>query len=146
MVGVEEEVVAEIGDEGDLTAAVRPIAAIETVDIAGLAAIAGLAHVLTVVVLVSSGDNMKIKRKHGRTQAEAKQRLIGLASTMGMTLEWVDAYSAVGSLKYNGIVVSGAAQVTDTEVVLDVELPRLARMFQSRIQKQVEGQMDEALS
>ena len=103
-------------------------------------------HVLTVAVLDSSGDNMKIKRKHGRTQSEAKQRLIGLASTMGMTLEWVDAYSAVGSLKYNGIVVSGAAQVTDTEVVLDVELPRLARMFQSRIQKQVEGQMDEALS
>ena len=89
---------------------------------------------------------MKIQRKHGRTQAEAKQRLIGLASTMGMTLEWVDAYSAVGSLKYNGVVVSGAAQVTDTEVVLDVELPRLARMFSSRIQKQVEGQMDEALS
>lgn len=89
---------------------------------------------------------MKIKRKHGRTQAEAKERLIALANTMGMTLEWVpDAYSAVGSLKYNGVVVSGAAQVTDTEVVLDVELPRLARMFASRIEKQVQQQMDEAL-
>ena len=53
MVGVvEEEVVvvaAEIGDEGDLTAAVHPIAAIETVGIVGLAATAGLARVLTVV-------------------------------------------------------------------------------------------------
>ena len=88
---------------------------------------------------------MKIKRKHGRTQAEAKERLIALAKTMAMTLEWVDAYSAVGSLKYNGVVVSGAAQVTDTEVVLDVELPRLARMFAGRIEKQVQQQMDEAL-
>ena len=118
-----------------------------------LAAVAVVVRLVRAVAVVQvhaaylgDGDNMKIKRKHGRTQAEAKQRLIGLASTMGMTLEWVDAYSAVGSLKYNGVVVSGAAQVTDTEVVLDVELPRLARMFSSRIQKQVEGQMDEALS
>ena len=88
---------------------------------------------------------MKIKRKHGRTQAEAKERLIALANTMGMNLEWVDAYSAVGSLKYNSVVVSGAAQVTDTEVILDVELPRLARMFAGRIEKQVQQQMDEAL-
>jgi len=88
---------------------------------------------------------MKIKRKHNHTQAEAKERLIALAQTMGMTLEWVNAESAVGSLKYNSVVVSGAAQVTDTEIVLDVELPRLARMFSSRIQKQVEKEMDKAL-
>ncbi len=56
MVGVEEEVVAEIGDEGDLTAAVHPIAAIETVDIVGLAAIAGLARVLTVVAGTAMTD------------------------------------------------------------------------------------------
>ena len=88
---------------------------------------------------------MRIKRKHHRTQKEAKQRLIGLASTMGLVLEWVDEQSATGSMTYNGIVVSGAAQVTDTEVVLDVELPRLARMFSSRIQRQVEQEMDKAL-
>ena len=88
---------------------------------------------------------MRISRKHNRTQAEAKQRLIGLANTMGMVLEWVDEQSATGSMTYNGVTVSGAAQVTDTEVVLDVELPRLARMFSSRIQKQVEKEMDKAL-
>ena len=88
---------------------------------------------------------MKIKRKHKRTQAEAKQRLIGLANTMGMELQWVDEQSATGSMTYNGVTVSGAAQVTDTEVVLDVELPRLARMFSGRIQKQVEKEMDKAL-
>ena len=88
---------------------------------------------------------MKIKRKHNRTQAEAKERLIALADTMGMTLEWVNSDSAVGSMSYNGVTVSGAAQVTDTEVVLDVELPRLARMFSGRIQKQVEKEMDKAL-
>ncbi len=88
---------------------------------------------------------MKIKRKHNRTQAEAKERLIALANTMGMTLEWVNADSAVGSMSYNGVTVSGAAQVTDTEVVLDVELPRLARMFSSRIQKKVEQEMDSVL-
>ena len=88
---------------------------------------------------------MKITRKHNKTQAEAKQRLIGLANTMGMELQWVDEQSATGSMSYNGVTVSGAAQVTDTEVVLDVELPRLARMFSSRIQKQVEKEMDGAL-
>ena len=88
---------------------------------------------------------MKIKRKHQRTQAEAKQRLIGLANTMGMELQWVDEQSATGSMAYNGVSVSGSAMVTDTEVVLDVSLPRLARMFSSRIQKQVEKEMDSVL-
>ena len=88
---------------------------------------------------------MKIKRKHNKTQAEAKQRLIGLANTMGMELQWVDEQSATGSMAYNGVSVSGSAMVTDTEVVLDVSLPRLARMFSSRIQKQVEKEMDKAL-
>ncbi len=88
---------------------------------------------------------MRIKRTHKRTQSEAKQRLIGLANTMGMELQWVDEQSATGSMSYNGVTVSGAAQVTDTEVVLDVELPRLARMFEGRIKKQVEKEMDGAL-
>jgi hypothetical protein len=89
---------------------------------------------------------MRIQRKHNRTQAEAKQRLVALADQMGMVLEWADDdQSATGSMTYNGVTVSGAAQVTDTEVVLDVELPRLARMFTSRIQKQVEKEMDKAL-
>ena len=88
---------------------------------------------------------MRIQRKHNRTQAEAKQRLVGLANTMGMALELVDDQSATGSMTYNGVTVSGAAQVTDNEVVLDVDLPRLARMFTSRIQKQVEKEMDKAL-
>ena len=89
---------------------------------------------------------MKIKRKHKHTQAEAKQRLIALADQMGMTLEWVDEQSATGSMSFNGVTVTGAAKVTDADVVLDVELPRLARMFSSRIEKQVHKQMDEALS
>jgi len=88
---------------------------------------------------------MKITRKHKRTQAEAKQRLIALADQMGMTLEWVDEQSATGSMSVNGVTVTGAAKVTDADVVLDVELPRLARMFSSRIQKQVEKEMDKAL-
>ena len=88
---------------------------------------------------------MRITRKHDKTQAEAKQRLIGLANTMGMELQWVDEQSATGSMTYNGVSVSGSAMVTDTEVVLDVSLPRLARMFSSRIQKQVEKEMDKAL-
>lgn len=88
---------------------------------------------------------MKITRKHKRTQAEAKQRLIALADQMGMTLEWVDEQSATGSMSFNGVTVTGAAKVTNADVVLDVELPRLARMFSSRIQKQVEKEMDKAL-
>ena len=89
---------------------------------------------------------MKITRKHKRTQAEAKQRLIGLANTMGMILTWLpDGKSATGSMEFNGVTVTGAATVTDKEVILDVELPRLARMFSSRIQKQVEKEMDSVL-
>ena len=47
---------------------------------------------VTVVVSVSLGDNMKIQRKHnGRTQAEAKERLIALADNIrDVTLEWID--------------------------------------------------------
>ena len=88
---------------------------------------------------------MKIKRKHKRTQAEAKQRLIALADTMGMELQWVDEQSATGSMTYNGVSISGSAMVTDQEVQLSVSLPRLARMFEGRIQKQVEKEMDKAL-
>ena len=89
---------------------------------------------------------MKITRKHKRTQTEAKQRLIGLANTMGMVLTWLpDGQSATGSMEFNGVTVTGAATVTDKEVILDVELPRLARMFSSRIQKQVEKEMDSVL-
>ena len=89
---------------------------------------------------------MKIQRKHHKTQAEAKQRLIALADTLGMELRWVDEQSATGSMTINGVTVTGAASVSATDVTLDVSLPRLARMFESRIKKQVEGQMDEALS
>ena len=89
---------------------------------------------------------MKITRKHNKTQAEAKERLIALADTMGLTLQWIDEQSATGSMTYNGVSISGSAMVTDKEVVLDVSLPRLARMFSSRIEKQVQKQMDEALS
>ncbi len=88
---------------------------------------------------------MKIRKAHFKTQAEAKERLINLANDIGLTLEWVDAYSAVGSLNYNGITVSGAARVTPSHVELDADVPRLARMFTSRIQKHVEQQMGDAL-
>ncbi len=88
---------------------------------------------------------MRIKRQHNRTQAEAKQRLIGLANTMGVVLEWVDEQSATGSMTYNGVTVTASAMVTDSDVILDIALPRLARMFSSRIQKQVEKEMDKAL-
>ena len=88
---------------------------------------------------------MKIKRKHNRTQAEAKQRLIGLANQLGLELQWVNEESAVGSMTLNGVTVTGAASVSASEVILDVELPRLARMFSSRIQKQVEKEMDKTL-
>ena len=88
---------------------------------------------------------MRIKRKHNRTQAEAKQRLVALADQMGMELQWVDDQSDTGSMTINGITVTGAASVSDTDLTLDVELPRLARMFTSRIQKQVEKEVDKAL-
>ena len=88
---------------------------------------------------------MKITRKHKRTQSEAKQRLIGLANTMGLVLEWVDEQSATGSMTYNGVTVTGSAMVTDQDVTIDIALPRLARMFTSRIQRQVEKEMDGAL-
>jgi len=86
MVGVEEEVVAEIGDEGDLTAAVRPIAAIETVDIAGLAAIAGLAHVLTVVVGTAMTDIVD-----GMTMIVGDTMTIGAGDLLAVTVAEVGA-------------------------------------------------------
>lgn len=88
---------------------------------------------------------MKIKKKHGKTQAEAKERMIALANTMGLTLEWVDTYSAVGSMQFNSVTITGAARVTDSHIELDVELPRLARMFSSRIEREVDRKMGDAL-
>jgi hypothetical protein len=88
---------------------------------------------------------MQIKRKHKHTQAEAKERLIALADTIGLTLQWIDEQSATGSMTYNGVSISGSAMVTSDVIILDVSLPRLARMFSSRIQKQVEKEMDSVL-
>ena len=88
---------------------------------------------------------MKITRKHKQTQAEAKERLIALADTMGLTLQWVDEQSATGSMTYNGVSISGSAMVTSDVIILDVSLPRIARMFEGRIKKQVEKEMDGAL-
>ena len=88
---------------------------------------------------------MQIKRKHKHTQAEAKERLIALADTIGLTLQWIDEQSATGSMTYNGVSISGSAMVTSDVIILDVSLPRLARVFSSRIQNQVEKEMDSVL-
>ena len=88
---------------------------------------------------------MKIKKKHNKTQEEAKERMIALADTMGMDLQWVDNQSAVGSMQFNSVTITGAARVTDSHIELDVELPRLARMFSSRIEREVERKMGDAL-
>ena len=88
---------------------------------------------------------MKIKKKHNKTQADAKQRMIALANGLGMDLQWVDEQSAVGSMKFNSVTITGAARVTDSHIELDVELPRLARMFSGRIEKEVERKMGDAL-
>ena len=89
---------------------------------------------------------MKIKKKHNKTQAEAKERMIALANTMGMDLQWVDNQSAVGSMQFNSVTITGAARVTDSHIELDVELPRLARIFSSRIEKEVERKIERALA
>ena len=41
-------------------------------------------------------------------------------------------------MQFNGVTITGAARVTDSHIELDVELPRLARMFSSRIEREVE--------
>jgi hypothetical protein len=56
MVGVEVVAEVEIGDEGDLTAAVRPIVVIETEDTAGLEVTAGLAHAHIAVAEIAKID------------------------------------------------------------------------------------------
>ena len=89
---------------------------------------------------------MKIKKKHNKTQAEAKERMIALADTMGMDLQWVDEQSAVGSMQFNSVTITGAARVTDSHIELDVELPRLARIFSSRIEKEIERKIERALA
>lgn len=88
---------------------------------------------------------MKIRKAHFKTQAEAKERLINLANDMGMQLSWVDDQSATGSLSMNGVTITGVARITESHCELDVALPRLARMFSGRIEKEIDKRMGDAL-
>lgn len=79
-------VVVEIGDAGDLTAAVRPIVVIETVDIAGLAATVGLARVLSVVAGTAMTDIVD-----GMTMIAGDTMTIGAGDLLAATVAEVGA-------------------------------------------------------
>ena len=89
---------------------------------------------------------MKVKAPHSMSQDEAKQRMIGMAEEQAMVIEWLSEYNAVGSLSYNGTTIQGAIDITPSEVVLDFELPRLALIFASRIEREVKKQIESALA
>ena len=89
---------------------------------------------------------MKVKAPHNLSQEEVKQRVIGMAADQAMVIEWVSDYNAVGTLNHSGTKVTGAIDITPSEVVLDFELPRMARLFASRIEKQVKQQLESALA
>ena len=89
---------------------------------------------------------MKVKAPHNLSQEEVKQRVIGMAADQAMVIEWLSEYNAVGTLNYSGTNVKGAIDIKPSEVVLDFELPRMARLFASRIEKQVQKQLESALA
>ena len=89
---------------------------------------------------------MKIKAPHSLTQEEVKQRMIGMAADQAMVIEWLSEYNAVGTLSYNGTKITGAIDIAPSEVVLDFDLPRLARIFSSRIEREVKNQLESALA
>ena len=89
---------------------------------------------------------MKVKAPHNLSQEEVKQRVIGMAADQAMVIEWRSEYNAEGTLNYSGTKVKGAIDIKPNEVVLDFELPRLARIFASRIEKQVKQQLESALA
>ena len=89
---------------------------------------------------------MKVKAPHSMSKDEVKQRMIGLAEDQAMVIEWLSEYNAVGTLNYSGTKVKGAIDITPSEVVLDFQLPRMARLFASRIEKQVQKQLESALA
>ena len=107
MVGVEEE---EIGDEGDHTAAVHLIAVIETVDIAGLAATADLAPVLTVVAGTAMTDIVG-----GMTMIVGGTTTIGAGDLLAVTVAEVGAVLVsvmVQDLLYAGQVTKRVIYLT----------------------------------
>ena len=89
---------------------------------------------------------MKVKAPHSMSQDEVKQRMIGMAEEQAMVIEWLSEYNAVGTLNYNGTKVTGAIDITPSEIVLDFDLPRLARIFASRIEREIKKQLESALA
>jgi putative polyhydroxyalkanoate system protein len=92
---------------------------------------------------------VKVSREHGVTKEEAKRKLDGFLKEMlqqyGSQVpehshEWAsDTMKFSG--KASGVRLSGTVEVTDTTVTVEVDLPLLARIFET----QVRGRSQEAL-
>lgn len=89
---------------------------------------------------------MKLHVPHNFTKTEAKTRIDQMGQEYQMVISWTDEFSGSGRMTYNGSTVDGHVEVTDSEVRLDVKLPRLARMFESRIKPQLTAEIEKALS
>ena len=89
---------------------------------------------------------MKLHVPHNFTKTEAKTRIDQMGREYQMVINWTDEFSGSGRMTYNGSTVDGYVEITDSEVRLDVKLPRLARMFESRIKPQLTAEIEKALS
>ena len=96
---------------------------------------------------------MKITRKHRMTKQAAKSKVQGLLPKLieqyGQRLpdpvrEWHGDTMrfSFGSL---GFTIKGTLDVTDSDVVLDLDLPFAAKLFEGTVRSSVERELDQML-
>ena len=93
---------------------------------------------------------MKVVRTHGTTIEIAKNGVEGLlpsliqqhgSSVTNSTCNWRGDVMEF-AFRARGLDFKGTLHVTDSAVILDIDLPFLARMFESQIRSAVEAEFD----
>ena len=97
---------------------------------------------------------MRIVRRHNMTRQAAKDTVDGLLPRL--IQEHGDSLSSpngawsgdvfIFSFKARGFGIKGSLEVTDNEVIIDAQLPFLARPFEGVVRSTVERELDRILS
>ena len=90
---------------------------------------------------------MIVSVKHKKTVEQVRKDIESLGESMNMRVDWSeDSRHASGDITYSGVRVPGSIDITETAVTLSVTLPLIARMRTKQISKEIENQLQKALS
>lgn len=90
---------------------------------------------------------MIVAVKHKKTVEQVRKDIESLGQSMKMRVDWSeDSRHASGAIEYAGVRVPGTIDISETAVTLSVDLPLIARMRSKQISKEIENQIQKALS